>query len=407
MTARSLVMLSLGLNVVLLAAGWRFGRPQPAAPAMEASAVPAAAEGLTVVRTQFSRVEVTLTNEPPPFHWDQIRSPDLARYVAALRAMGCPTETIRDIIRGELEEEFLARRRVLLEPWQRRYWEDAVRGLGRATKEFEASLETLHEQTVGRLEALVGPAGQGQERKEERPPDARLDYLSPGKQGQVTELNRRFDEQERAVRREGGPMTEERAARLGALGVQRQEALRGLLTPEELDEYRLRTSRHAGAGRNLPGFAASVDELRALTRTLEQFSAADENLDRRAPDYEARRQQQEELKRQREEALRTSLGDARYAEYQRAKDRGFQELHRVAERYGLPGEAVVEADQVRRLAQESLQRLQRDQALTPEQRQALNAAVQDQTRAELARLLGERAARTYERHGGEWLRKGR
>ncbi|MFM1769441.1 MAG: hypothetical protein RJA22_1970 [Verrucomicrobiota bacterium] len=403
MTARSLLVLSLGLNVVLLAAGWRFGRPSSAVGPPEGAAGAAAAAAAPTVRTQLSRVEVTLTNEPQPFHWDQIRSPDLPRYVAALRAMGCPAETIRDIVRGELEEEFLARRRVLLDPWQRRYWDYAARGLGNAVKEFEASLEALHEQTVGRLEELVGPVPEKAERKVERRPDARLDYLSAEKQAQVTELNGRYDELERAVRREGGPMTDERRARLAALRAQRQEALHGLMTAAEWEEYRLRSSRHAGAGRGLPGFEASADEMRALTRTLEQFNAADEGLDRRAPDYEARRQQQEELKRQREESLRAALGEARYAEYQRAKDQGFQQLHRVGERYGLPREALVEADDIRRLAQESLQRVGRDKTLTSEQREAVNAAVRDETRATLGRLLGEQALRNYERHGGRWL----
>jgi hypothetical protein len=406
MTARSLLVLSLGLNVILLAALGRFGRHPSAALSSESAAgtpAPAGPEGSQLVRTQVSRVEVTRTNEPPPFHWDQIRSPDLPRYVAALRAMGCPVETVRDIIRGELEEDFLSRRRVLLDPWQRRYWELAARGLGSAVKAYEASLEALHKQTVGRLDELVGEVPEKAERKAERRPNARLDHLSPDKQAQVTELNRGYDVLERAVQREGGPMTEERRARLAALGAQRQEALRGLLTPEEWDEYRLRISRHAGAGRGLPGFEASADELRALTRTLDQFNAADEGLDRKAPDYEARRQQQEELKRQREEALRAALGEGRYADYQRAKDRGFQELHRVGERYGLPREALVQADELRRLAQESLQRVGRDKTLTAEQRQAVNAAVQAETRATLTQLLGEQAVRTYERNGGQWL----
>jgi hypothetical protein len=126
-------------------------------------------------------------------------------------------------------------------------------------------------------------------------------------------------------------------------------------------------------------------------------------LDRKAPDYEVRRRQQEELKRQREEALRAALGEGRYADYQRAKDRGFQELHQVGERYGLPREALVQADDVRRLAQESLQRVGRDKTLTAEQRQAVNAAVQAETRATLKQLLGEQALRTYERNGGQWL----
>ncbi len=52
---------------------------------------------------------VVLTNTPP-FHWRQVESPFYPVYIANLRAIGCPEQTIHDIVTADLKSVFEARR---------------------------------------------------------------------------------------------------------------------------------------------------------------------------------------------------------------------------------------------------------------------------------------------------------
>ena len=174
MTAAKFAVVSLLVNVVLTFGVWRAARPPGLVENAGMVANSATVVGVNVrIRTNLTRLEVTLTNELPPFRWEQVQSDELTNYVANLRGTGCPEETIRDIIRGELVEQFLARRRVLLEPWQRRYWDLAVHGLGETKEQVKAEIHKLEEQTVDRLDEILGsPAKKPSEDERKRHPDA-------------------------------------------------------------------------------------------------------------------------------------------------------------------------------------------------------------------------------------------
>jgi hypothetical protein len=53
------------------------------------------------------------TAEMRPFHWSQIESGDYRIYVANLRAIGCPEQTIRDIIMADVDSLYADRRQPL------------------------------------------------------------------------------------------------------------------------------------------------------------------------------------------------------------------------------------------------------------------------------------------------------
>ena len=50
------------------------------------------------------------TAEARPFYWRQIESADYRIYIANLRAIGCPEQTIRDIITADVDSLCAARR---------------------------------------------------------------------------------------------------------------------------------------------------------------------------------------------------------------------------------------------------------------------------------------------------------
>src|SRR5436853_5301622 len=105
---RILVVGSVLLNAALVAA--YFARPRTAAPVSNDSET---APQIKIVRSSDQprsvrplTVELTTTNG---FHWSSVESPDYREYIANLRAIGCPEETIRDIVIADVNKLFGSR----------------------------------------------------------------------------------------------------------------------------------------------------------------------------------------------------------------------------------------------------------------------------------------------------------
>src|SRR5689334_19149507 len=98
---RVIALVSLGVNVVLLAA-WliTLSRHRTTLPRDPSSAGLTAGNQIrtnVVVRRQF-------------FAWQQLESPDYTIYIANLRDIGCPEQTIRDIIIADVNAMYTRRR---------------------------------------------------------------------------------------------------------------------------------------------------------------------------------------------------------------------------------------------------------------------------------------------------------
>lgn len=79
-----------------------------------------------------------------PFQWSQIESTDYRTYIANLRGIGCPEQTIRDIITTDVDSVFVQRRDKLTE--------------STAGESLKATLAALREQEDQFLISLLGPS---------------------------------------------------------------------------------------------------------------------------------------------------------------------------------------------------------------------------------------------------------
>lgn len=73
---------------------------------------------------------------PPGFQWSLVESPDLTIYIANLQFIGCPPETIFDIIKPEHDDQFAARLETLFAPFATRFWELMLKGQKNLEKEM-------------------------------------------------------------------------------------------------------------------------------------------------------------------------------------------------------------------------------------------------------------------------------
>src|SRR5690349_18229249 len=73
----------------------------PSSPQAEIQSQPAAA---------IAPSESSTASTPPPFRWSDLESSDYHTYLANLRNIGCPEQTIRDIITADVDSVFAQRR---------------------------------------------------------------------------------------------------------------------------------------------------------------------------------------------------------------------------------------------------------------------------------------------------------
>src|SRR5712691_787160 len=94
---RFILMVSLALNVVLGAIGYRWLRSSPprTKPSPRTALVPGPSTNAVRTNVIVRRLH---------FSWEDVESDDYAKYIGNLREIGCPESTIRDIIVADVNQ---------------------------------------------------------------------------------------------------------------------------------------------------------------------------------------------------------------------------------------------------------------------------------------------------------------
>ena len=202
------------------------------------------------------RHHLTLVANAAPFSWKELDSPEYARFIANLRSVGCPRETLVDIVVSEVNRLYVARAKDAMkdhpEDFQFIYWrvESAQLRARTAAEKFKETLAQLDSERRRLLKQLLGDDIR---REEMLNPfgglilpdyDQRMSFLSYEKRKALEQIEKdsraRFDERIKpgAVSREGLKFMDELHAD--------EEAKRAaILTPEELLQYNLRFGKTA------------------------------------------------------------------------------------------------------------------------------------------------------------------
>src|SRR5579859_6100055 len=110
---RALAFISLGANIVLAAIWFAVTSPRAAdSPSSAPNAAQAAANS--------SRTNILLRRQF--FSWQEVESPDYPTYITNLRNIGCPEQTIRDIIIADVNALFARRRAMELVTPDQQWW---------------------------------------------------------------------------------------------------------------------------------------------------------------------------------------------------------------------------------------------------------------------------------------------
>lgn len=407
MNARTWLILSLALNVVAVPVAlvaWKRPRPEATPPAVSAetarpSPVPPAP---AVAVTPMAPAGKT-------FDWQQVESTDYRRYIANLRAVGCPEETIRDIIIADVGKLF-AERAKQLAPAKKKfeYWKTGMNVFAEAMMDPELvkQRQALNQEKRALLKELLGV--DIAEKPEEivaammKPFDSMLDFLPAEKRTRLLELEQEFGARQ-AKMLTGGPIDEEDGKALREMSREKREAIRAMLSPEEFADYELRMSETAMQMRfSLNGFEPTEEEFRKVFELRRGFD------DEFGPMWggvdEGQMQLRNEAQEKLNENLRQLLGEERYADYERVQDFTWQSLSKVAERQGLTDADAREAWEMKRAAEAEAGRIRGDSSLNEEQRSAALSAIRTETESALAAKLGDKGMASLRKSpGGYWL----
>ena len=332
------------------------------------------------------------------FTWYSLEGRDYKTYIANLRTIGCPNETIQDIIIAAVNRDYQAREAALkLRPYQMKPWETAettntrdwnkVAQLGELAREKKALLKDL----LGIDVPVQAPLILSRQTHEKF--DAALQLLPEEKRDAVRAIHEKYwlDSQRLQQRTLGEFDADDRVAYQN-IRAERRDALAKLLTPAEFEDLELRISTTASSLRSqLASFAPTENEFREIFRLKREFTEEYNTRGGVDPEDQTINQQRAQASQQVEEQIKAALGPERYAEYQRAQDGNYRRLVQVADQSGLPRDTAVKGYEIQRALADELQKLRADPNLSKEQRQAAVKDIRSQSEAALQQTLGQDA----------------
>ncbi len=410
MKSQRLLITALAMNGILFAAAaFFFTRPEAPGEPNQAAEEPAGTNTRVISKTLVKTRRV-FTNAPAEtFGWQQVESPDYKTYIANLRALECPEETIRDIIVSDVNKLFAEKMKALRgENFDYKYWKAQRPQNSKEEFERQKKYRALEKEKTALLKDLLGVDPNKEARKEMGSFDyweSMYGFLSEDKKEKARDLQERYQEMQQGIwqRNSGGSMDEDDQKEIDRLRKQQMAEMAAFMTPQELEQYELRASQTASQLRyDLDGFDPNAEEFRQIYR-LKKSREEDLAMNNYDPDDKALNDRRQKAQTETDKQVKEFLGEDRYKEYERAKAWEYKELLRLTERQGLPKESAIAVYDMKKAVEEQATKVRTDKSLTPEQRSEALKAMKIETEKAVAETLGETGFKKYrDRHGG-WI----
>jgi hypothetical protein len=407
MNLRIVLSLSLAANLLLALYVVR----QAVTPQPPAEAVPTPAEPISArPGSQPNAAPRMNPDSSPPavrtFTWESVESPDYREYIANLRAIGCPEETIRDIIVADVSKLYASKKReVRGEPAKFEYWKAGNPWMGQLDADYLARSRALEEEKLGVLRQLgIEPDLNMQMASltdAATAMDSLLGFLPEDKQVRVMKLMQDMQTEMAETAQDGGVD----AKALQDAQRKMEAAIRQVLSPEEFRDYELRMSMTANTMRSqLAGWDPDEQEFLKVYELRKTFD--DEfSMFPRGNESEAEWSRRQAAEQQLNQAIREALGESRYTAYERAKDWTFQQIQQAAKRADLGTTEAVQVYEMKQAAEAEARNLRNNRELTQEQRIAALQGIRSETERSIRQVLGDEGWNQYDRgYNTSWLK---
>lgn len=333
--------------------------------------------------------------------WAQVQSGDLRTLADRLRAAGFPPSAIKAIVSAEIYEQFAARRKALLGQQEEvPFWKTQQRAI--LDPKAMAELRQISREQTNLMKELLGPDGYlgsdevmaFQKRQFGDLPRDTLDQM----QNVLSDYN---ELRQQIYQAANGVMLPEDREKLALLEKEQRTDLAKLLTPQQLEEYDLRSSNTANTLRSqLVTFKPTEAEFRALYKATRDAEEKIGSLTNAGGNPDQMRQIQAAAL----ENARAVLPADRFAELKQAVDPLYQQVNRLVARLELPTSAATEVVTVQQDIQKRATAVRGNRELSAEQRNEQLGALAQEASAKISTALGgTRGLEAYKQYGGQWL----
>jgi hypothetical protein len=335
--------------------------------------------------------------------WRMMESSDYRSYIANLRAIGCPEQTIRDIIIADVNKLFEERAQQIGPVQDFDYWKAGTAKGPNANAERAQRHLALAQEKRALLKELLGIDFNDSSAILDllNPLKAKYAFLTPEKQQQMLELEARYAARlaELSVQ---FPKDASNGPRYQELMAQKDAEIASLLDPQEREDYQLRYSRTAQRLRESFGaFDPAEHEFREIFRQQksfdDRFGTSDANL---APEERDTRVAALAEKRTH---LKAIMGEQRFSEYEHESWFQNSSLKDVAQKFNLSKEKAFQALDVTWLAQEQAMLIRASSGLSEQQRDETLLALRGQVEASLQQLLTAEGYAAYMKRRHGWM----
>jgi len=415
MNLQRLLLISIVANLVCLAGLFWMLADRRHPPVQLGSPVSAAASADAGRASGQAAPVERIVREVEPFHWSQIEDGDYQTYVENLRRIGCPEETIRDLVKQDLDKLYDQRKADILSkaPARKEYWKtgnpSALSRPSNATSSQMAQLDREKNEVLGDLfgsqgvAAINRPSPLARARSQAKSGYA-MDFIPEETKAQLNTLEQEYGSQLLKKMAQGASDAQD-MAEIRQLRQDRDSRIATMLTPEQKTEYDLRKSPTAANMRlQMDGFDPSEDEFREIFAARKAFD--DEygvvpGSSISAGDMEGRQFAEQEMNNQ----IRTSLGDDRYQDYLRQTDYDYKSIAKITERQGLGENISAQVYDMKGGAEELAREIRMNTSLPIEERQMQLGQIRTETSRSIESLIGGQGAAALQGQAGgrNWL----
>jgi hypothetical protein len=330
-------------------------------------------------------------------YWSTLASPDIKTLVTTLRAAGFSPVLVRAIVNAQLEGHFRERMNALVGTIaDTPFWKPEPTSSINNPKFYE-ELNQIYRERSRLLRELLGDdflasaggdATAAQRREYGDIPKSKIDLIQ-----RVVDDYAEMTSQVRAAT-QGITLPEDRE-KMALLEREKRADLAAILTPQELEEYEMRNSNITSRMRQaMTLMDASEAEFRTIFHLMQPVSdTINPTLGGMLGPEMSRNRQEAQAKVN--EAIKTALGEARYADYMRANNYEYQQLVRIGQRENIASDVLVRTFNLRDDVVRDSGRIYDDKQMSPEEKRAALATVGQSAKAQVLGLLGVKAGNAY------------
>jgi hypothetical protein len=333
--------------------------------------------------------------------WVTFKGEDLKSLVARLRAAGFPPGVIRAIVKAQLDEQFHAQRKELVDKMgSRPYWNSRF---GNFDAKTMAGLRSINIQENKTIRDLLGtdddpgnPFGSAF-RQDSTAGIPREKYTHV--QAILSDFN---DMRNNVYGATNGIMLPEDKEKMDYLQKEEKAEIAAELSPDELLEYQLRTSNTAGNLRYmLTAFNPTEDEFRAIFKAQQDFDSQYGSSD--GPLTPDQLKEREAHNADLFTKIQDAIGPERAAEYKVESDPNYVQLSRLVDRLELPAAATQQVASVQGDITKRADAIRKDPGLSAADKSSQLAALADEASAQITAVMGDRGLQAYKQNGGGWI----